>query len=66
MGKLKMGNLNRMSHNWEFIQDLLYLLPFTHVDRVVETYEEEILATLIVPEIVPAQCKWLNPQSENF
>ncbi len=42
-----MGNLNRMSHNWEFIQDLLYLLPFTPVDCVVETYEEEILATLI-------------------
>ncbi len=35
-----------MSHNWEFVQDLLYLLPFTPVDRVVETYEEEILATL--------------------
>jgi hypothetical protein len=47
MGKLKMGYLSRMSHNWEFIQDLLYLLPFTLVDRVVETYEEEILATLI-------------------
>jgi hypothetical protein len=47
MGKLNMGNLSRMSHNWEFIQDLLYLLPFTPVDRVVETYEEDILATLI-------------------
>ncbi len=47
MGKLKMENLSRMSHNWEFIQDLLYLLPFTPVDRVVKTYEEDILATLI-------------------
>jgi hypothetical protein len=46
MGKLKMGNLSRTSHNWKIVQDLLYVLPFTPVDRVVETYEEEILARI--------------------
>jgi hypothetical protein len=46
MGKLKMGNLSRTNENWKIIQDLLYVLPFTPMEHVVQTYETEILGRI--------------------
>ncbi len=43
-GKTQDGNLSRTNAIWKIIQDLLYVLPFTPIEHVVQTYETEVLA----------------------
>ncbi len=41
-----MGNLSRTNANWKIILDLLYVLPFTPIEHVVQTYETEVLGRI--------------------
>jgi hypothetical protein len=46
MEKLKMQNLGSTSPNWKVLKDLLYVLPFVPAEKIVETYETEILGRI--------------------
>lgn len=46
MKKLRMEYLSVTDSNWKILLDFLYVLPFVPPDKIVETYDAEILGRI--------------------